>query len=520
MVSQTNELAQMRTEFRKVSAQLQKLGGALQGISTASRIVAGDVKVPEMALSRKDLEKEIVQLIKRVLTETLQEIGKHISGQQKEPDEDKSKPLLDQLALLNAARESLAEVQEQLKQVKSSDELLKLYQASTAELEQQRPLLVALASLAGEVGKSAKDALKALDDQVNTLEKTLELMGETLRNTLKSELKRVALELYKGSTTLDQAVISLTTTIFRNVAQAAVPALSAYLSETFVGLFDGMFDEMAETLQEKLSTVLTGVISGEMGLREGLNSIGKTITSEMTRILQQKFVELAKTKILEIFGIGQKEGGGVADAAGAVAGATTLNAAGTSLLGAALALNQAAVALGTASAGNEIVSGIASGASVLSGDSGGSAGGFMNMFKSLFGFAGGGPVFGPGSGSSDSIPAWLSSGEFVTRAAVARQPGALGFLNDFNRRGMAALPGYSTGGLAGMPAPALPAPSLSHAQLADTLRAGASMQNNVNLYAIQNPDEIASMAWSRSGQEHFVVYLQQNAATVRQILEI
>jgi hypothetical protein len=27
--------------------------------------------------------------------------------------------------------------------------------------------------------------------------------------------------------------------------------------------------------------------------------------------------------------------------------------------------------------------------------------------------AGGGPISGPGSGTSDSIPAWLSNGEFV-----------------------------------------------------------------------------------------------------------
>jgi hypothetical protein len=35
-------------------------------------------------------------------------------------------------------------------------------------------------------------------------------------------------------------------------------------------------------------------------------------------------------------------------------------------------------------------------------------------------FAAGGPVFGPGSGRSDSIPALLSDGEFVVNAASAR----------------------------------------------------------------------------------------------------
>lgn len=39
------------------------------------------------------------------------------------------------------------------------------------------------------------------------------------------------------------------------------------------------------------------------------------------------------------------------------------------------------------------------------------------------GFAQGGPVRGPGSGTSDSIPAWLSDGEFVIRAAAVRKWG-------------------------------------------------------------------------------------------------
>lgn len=37
------------------------------------------------------------------------------------------------------------------------------------------------------------------------------------------------------------------------------------------------------------------------------------------------------------------------------------------------------------------------------------------------GLAAGGPVFGPGTGTSDSIPAWLSNGEFVVNAAATRE---------------------------------------------------------------------------------------------------
>lgn len=54
-------------------------------------------------------------------------------------------------------------------------------------------------------------------------------------------------------------------------------------------------------------------------------------------------------------------------------------------------------------------------------------------------FSDGGQVRGAGTNTSDSIPAYLSDEEFVTRAAVVKEPGALEFLDEFNARGMAAL---------------------------------------------------------------------------------
>jgi hypothetical protein len=46
-------------------------------------------------------------------------------------------------------------------------------------------------------------------------------------------------------------------------------------------------------------------------------------------------------------------------------------------------------------------------------------------------FARGGPVFGSGTATSDSIPAWLSNGEFVMRSAAVRKFG-LGFMHAIN----------------------------------------------------------------------------------------
>ncbi len=82
-------------------------------------------------------------------------------------------------------------------------------------------------------------------------------------------------------------------------------------------------------------------------------------------------------------------------------------------------------------------------------------------------YATGGYVRGPGSGTSDSIPAWLSNGEFVIRAAAVRRYG-LDFLRSIN--GMAAgislkggLRGFAAGGLVDMPRVGVPALALAGA---------------------------------------------------------
>lgn len=65
------------------------------------------------------------------------------------------------------------------------------------------------------------------------------------------------------------------------------------------------------------------------------------------------------------------------------------------------------------------------------------------------GFASGGHVRGPGTGTSDSIRAWLSNGEYVVRAAAVRRYGK-DFLAALNA-GRLKLPGFARGGAVGQP---------------------------------------------------------------------
>ena len=71
------------------------------------------------------------------------------------------------------------------------------------------------------------------------------------------------------------------------------------------------------------------------------------------------------------------------------------------------------------------------------------------------GFASGGYIRGPGSGTSDSILSWLSNGEFVVRAAAVQHYGA----DLLKRLNSMTLPRFASGGPVRVPAASAPAAS-------------------------------------------------------------
>jgi hypothetical protein len=92
----------------------------------------------------------------------------------------------------------------------------------------------------------------------------------------------------------------------------------------------------------------------------------------------------------------------------------------------------------------KLVSGIMGGAG--GGGGGAGVGEFVNGFGAAptFGFAAGGHVRGPGTGTSDSIPAMLSHGEFVTNAkATSKHRGLLESINSGR------VPKFAAGGMVG-----------------------------------------------------------------------
>jgi TP901 family phage tail tape measure protein len=103
-------------------------------------------------------------------------------------------------------------------------------------------------------------------------------------------------------------------------------------------------------------------------------------------------------------------------------------------------------------------------------------------------YATGGQIFGPGTGTSDSIPAWLSNGEFVIRAAAVQKYGTA-FMNAINS---GRIPRFASGGPVGEGADTMGVVELGPKSLA---RLGQQVAVNVML------DDVALSRRVQSGDQ-------------------
>lgn len=293
---------------------------------------------------------------------------------------------------------------------------------------------------------------------------------------------------------------------------------------------DEFSNAMKAGFETGLQSALEGLATGTMDLQEAATSFITSIASSMASLASQRLAQQATDLVGGLFG--GSEGGGTAQAAAiTTASAGGAQAMGTAISAASLQGAQAMAAAITAASTGQATSSAISSAASASGSSS-SSGGWMSLFSSaasLF-MADGGQVRGPGTGTSDSIPTWLSNNEFVTRAAVVTQDGMLPFLHDLNARGMAALDDWamkrwtrhSTGGLAGVPAPAAPAPGLANSRLADPAKNfSATLKNDQNFFLVDDPSRIADVAFnSRQGQEALFVAISRDPGKFRSLLEL
>lgn len=435
-----------------------------------------------------------------------------------------------------------------ISELSARQQLLELHRATADQVTKLLPQMRALAQATGN--PEAIERVKDLEARLVQLRSTSDQWMQSLKTGIENGLQSALEGLATGTLNLKEAALSFLQDISRSMASLASQTLAQMATDKLTNLFQ---DESASasltvgaaavstsamemsaagaslvTGAAAISTAAAalaaangtkddgGAIDGLAGGMQGLvDNYGKP-----TDVVSWPGADAAATASADAIGSASVEGAAVMGEA-----ITSASADGSGLFGSTLS--------SIFSGGADLFSSLFSSLGGLF-SAGGAAGG-GSLFSSFFGgagaaalaAAGGGHVRGPGTETSDSIPTWLSDNEFVTRAAVVRQPGALNFLHDLNRYGMAALDrwtrriGHATGGLAGTPAPAMPTPSLPGGRAAEPAASmSATLRNNQNFYLVDDPERIADSAFSDAGIEKLYVRISRDPARFRSILKL
>jgi hypothetical protein len=171
-------------------------------------------------------------------------------------------------------------------------------------------------------------------------------------------------------------------------------------------------NEVASAMESDLANFLAKDIDQVHGIGDAFRSLAATALQSLRNIAAQMIATMAIQKLMSALGFGKDDGAkqvanaaaaGVAQATPLIAASAAMTAGGASVTAGAAALGVSASALMAAAIELQVANA-----------SGGGGGGM---------FAEGGFVKGPGSATSDSIPARLSDGEYVVNADAVKKIG-------------------------------------------------------------------------------------------------
>lgn len=265
-------------------------------------------------------------------------------------------------------------------------------------------------------------------------------------------------------------------------------------------------DEMAplwNRIGESFGGALNGMITGAQTWRSALASIFQQVSNAFLQQLviqpfQQWIAMQARMLALKLGFIQQEQTVDAAASAAKVAQKTTETTAVVSMdaakAGAGAAASQASIPyVGPALAVAAMVAMVAA---------------VMALLGGIKKFAGGGLVSGPGSATSDSIPARLSAGEYVVRAAAVRQVG-VAFLDSLN--GLSAGPRFKGGELAFAAGGLVPEVKVPPAQ--------PQMNQAVRIVNAVDPGVTHDHLQSPAGEKVIVNIIGRNARAIRAALQ-
>ena len=463
--------SQIETRLKELDT-IDKLNQAKQDekalADVRTRLLAAQGQNAQAATAR--IEKEYADLIERLKargdTAGLELVKKLINVQQAKGQLSELQSQVDRIFGEQSRQENSIQAQQQsglISEIGARQKIIDLHAATAAEVEKLLPQMEQLAAATGDPG--ATERVKDLRAQLADTKLVANELTNALRSGFESGLSNALVDLANGTASLQEAALSFVQSMTGALAELAAQKLAAMAVDSVGGLFSAGSNAVADTAATTAQTtaITTAGATAGTAMGTGITTAGSTVAT------------------------------GIASAI-ASAGEIAAGRMAAAIIGAQAADNTA-----------DTLTTVAAVAAAT-----------------------GGQVTGPGTGTSDSIPAWLSNEEFVTRAAVTTQPGALAFLHDFNARGMAALGDWSlavrhaTGGLAGIPAPAMGSPSLSTATLSDSGGdRSTTIKNAIDLHVYDDPQRIADSAFNtRQGKDAFYLMLSRDPAKVRSLLNI
>lgn len=361
-------------------------------------------------------------------------------------------------------------------------------QARQKLVDLSRQQLTALGDLPDRMRATAEalknpEALQAAEQMAVKLKEmaaTTNLLQQNVRTTFQSAFRDALMSLANGNATLGDIVRSFFQSIASGLAGYVADELSAKLASTLTGK---LFDKGAEVGTEVAAATATQASAAALSSAGGVVTAGASAVTSSASALAGA-------------------GGGLITGAGALSAA-------------AVQLKQAAIALAAANNAKAVVSMVGSIAGAASNTGTVSVGTPTPVSR-----AQGGPVWGAGTGTSDSIPAWLSNGEFVARAKVVSQPGALAFLHAFNAIGMDAVRrwgayAFANGGLVSQ------MPSLQRSPVFNTVAAaptGSPTQLGIRLINQVSPGLFEDYIDDPGSDRTIINKINRNSAAIRQVL--
>lgn len=380
---------------------------------------------------------------------------------------DALKKQIDDLATWRSQQETSVQAQVNsglITELAGRRELVRLNKETTDKLASYLPQIRELSVLPGVAGDNARALLAQLESEMSRLKVAGDGLASAFSGGLQNGIEGSLNALAQGTDTLSEAVLNLAKSVLDAMAQVA----SRNLSELTMQGLDAGWSALSGGSSAAADTAASA--AGAQTFATAITAAAGTGAASMGASLT---------------------GGATAMSAALTTGTTAL----TTAMSAAFASGAGtiAAAITSASAGNSAMSGIAGAVTAATG----------------------GHIRGPGTGTSDSIAARLSNGEYVIRAAIVKQYGP-DFFHALNsgRYGK-----FADGGM--VSAPRVSVPRISNAVPDDSApRVQSGNPVIQQTLVLDAADAFTKGAQTVAGQRAVMTVIRANKQTLKQELGI